>query len=79
MCAAFSRNSGVPAARYEKVYRLLLEDTLEALPNVHLVLYEPFILPVGVQKERWEEHKTEIDKRRDVVEGLAKEFDAVLV
>lgn len=70
---------GVPAARYEKVYRLILEETLEALPNVRFVLCEPFILPVGDIKEQWNEFKPEVDKRRAVVESLAREFNAVHV
>ena len=76
---AFTGNGGVPVARYEEVYRRILGDTLSALPKIQFVLCEPFALPVGLRKERWLEYRAEIDKRRSVVERLAKEFNAILV
>jgi lysophospholipase L1-like esterase len=42
----FKRNAGVPAAKYEKVYRLVLEESREALPGVRFVLMEPFYVPL---------------------------------
>lgn len=75
----FASNKGVPASRYEKVYRLLLEETCEALPNARLVICEPFVLPVASVKERWSEWKAEIDQRRKIAACLADQFDAVFV
>ena len=40
-------NQKVSAEDYEKQYDQLLTDTVKALPNVRLVLCEPFGLPVG--------------------------------
>lgn len=37
-------NNGVELDRYEKVYRMLIEDTKAKLPNVKLILCEPFML-----------------------------------
>ena len=36
--------NGVELPRFEKVYRMLIEDTEKALPNVKIVLCEPFFL-----------------------------------
>ena len=38
---------GVPAERYEQQHDQLLADTMKGLPNVRLVLCEPFGLPVA--------------------------------
>ena len=39
-----SRHSGVELDRFEKVYRLLLEETFIRLPGARILLCEPFIL-----------------------------------
>ncbi len=36
--------NGVDIKRWEKVYRMLLEDTLERLPNLKIIICEPFVL-----------------------------------
>lgn len=65
--------------RFERVYRHLLEETKEAMPNTGLVLCEPFILNVGVAAERWEEWREHMDGYGEIVRSLAKEYDAVFV
>lgn len=37
-------NNGVELHRYEKVYRMLIEDTKAKLPNVKMILCEPFMV-----------------------------------
>lgn len=37
-------NNGIDIERYEKVYRMIIEDTVKVLPNVKIVLCEPFFL-----------------------------------
>ena len=67
------------AAQYEQEYRLLLKQTKQQLPGTQLVLCEPFILPVGRIKERWDEYKGEIEKRSKIVQQLSIEFNAIFV
>lgn len=75
----FSRDAGVSAERYEKVYKLILDETLDALPKTRFVLCEPFILPTENMRENWNAFKKEIDLRRDIVKHLASDYDAVFV
>lgn len=67
------------STKYEEGYRALLQQTKERLPNVQFVLCEPFVLPVGKVKDRWEEYLKETEKQREIVSRLSSEFDAVLV
>ena len=69
-------SNGVAIPKYERIYRDLLNEVREALPNVKFVLCEPFVLRCGVVRDDWGE---EIDQRRALVAKLAKEFGAVLV
>lgn len=69
-------DKGVPVDRYENVYRKLLADTRAALPEVRLVLCEPFVLRCGAVTDAW---FPEIDQRRAIVRSLAEEVGAVFV
>ena len=71
-----ARQNGVEVPRYEQFYRMLLNWTLKELPEIKLVLLEPFVFPFGAVGEDWIE---EIDQRREVVAGIAKDYGAVFV
>ena len=72
----FSKQNGVEPKRYETVYRMLLEDTREQLPQVELVLCEPFAYKCGVVTEEW---IGELSQRQQIVKKLAEEFGAIFV
>ncbi len=72
-------NKDFNAERYENGYRELLQQTKQQLPNIQLVLCEPFVLPVGKVKDKWDEYSTEVWKRQKIVKKLSEEFDAVFV
>ncbi len=65
------------AESYEEKYRNLLLKTKNELPAVQLVLCEPFILPVGNVKDKWDLYDTEIKKYQAAVKKLAIEFKAI--
>ena len=69
----------VPMEQYEAVYDKLLSDTKAALPNVTLILCDPFTLPVGKRKEGYDAWKAGIEKRQAIVAKLAEKHHAVLV
>ncbi len=71
-----ARRNGVEVPRYGQFYRMLLDWTLKELPEIKLVLLEPFVFPFGAVGEDWIE---EIDQRREVVAGIAKDYGAVFV
>lgn len=62
--------------KYEKDYAELLQRTLKALPDVKLVICEPFVLRCGAVNDEW---FPEFDKYRDVAKKMATDFNAVFV
>ena len=64
-----ARQNGVELDRFEKVYRMLIEDTLKKLPNVKIILCEPFVLK-GLATEEQYEGFLEVKKYAKVVESL---------
>ncbi|MGG1515914.1 SGNH/GDSL hydrolase family protein [Paenibacillus oryzisoli] len=65
--------------RFERVYRHLLEETAEVMPQTKLVLCEPFVLPAGTVVDNWEQWQGMIPHYGQIVRTLAEEFDAVFV
>lgn len=79
---AWRMMDGLPSGttdRFERTYRLLLEETKEKLPDTALVLIEPFILNVGVPARKWEAWNDKLAVYRNAVRELAGEFGAVFV
>lgn len=72
-------NKDFSVEQYEKGYRLLLQQTKTQLPGIEFILCEPFVLPVGKVKDRWEEYSSEVKKRQIIVQQLSEEFNAVFV
>ncbi len=66
------------AADYERDYRELLAYTKEKLPNIQLVICEPFVVEGGasIEKEKW---FPVFDEYRAIARRLAGEFNAVFV
>ncbi|TDH23446.1 lysophospholipase [Segetibacter sp. 3557_3] len=78
--AAFvAGNKDFSVEQYENGYRSLLQQTRQQLPDIQMVLCEPFILLVGKLKAKWEDYSTEVKKRQAVVQRLSEEHNAVFV
>ncbi len=65
--------NGVDLNRFEKVYRMFIEDTLKVLPNVKFVLIEPFILHGDATNAKFDEFN-KIRETAKVVEKIAKDY-----
>jgi lysophospholipase L1-like esterase len=72
----YDSNDPTTVGSYERNYRRLLEESKAALPDLKIILMEPFVLPVPDDRRAWRE---DLDPKIEVVRGLAKEFGATLV
>ena len=73
---SFENPQTQPLEVFESVYRKILDLSLEFLPQVHLILCEPFLLrQVGIS----EELVPFVLSRAQVVRRLAAEYDAIFV
>ena len=77
-------DNGVELSRFEKVYRTLIEDTLNVLPNVKIILCEPFFL----KGEATEDNSAYPDAKKTfrevydyakTVERLAEEYGLIFI
>ncbi len=67
---------GSSPEEYLAVFRQILKNTRASLPDIQLVLCEPFILATGEVTGEWEK---DIIHRQTAVRTLAAEFDAVFI
>ena len=61
---------------YEQQYAALLQTTRDALPHVHLIVLEPFVLRTGAVDARW---FPEFDQRRAAAARVAARARATFV
>jgi len=67
----YTRQNGVDAQKYEMVYSLMIEELLRDLPNLKIMILEPFVLP-GSNTENTEEHPHRWEYFRDEVKLRAE-------
>jgi lysophospholipase L1-like esterase len=65
--------------QYETTYDTLLRQTIAALPEVKIILGEPFLLQVGKYKENYAEQLVEVKKREAAVRRLAAKYHLPLI
>jgi len=66
-------SNGVELDRFEKVYRMMIEDTKKVLPNAKMILIAPFIMKGSRTEEQFDEFLYVYEYAK-VVEKLAKEY-----
>lgn len=70
--------NGVELERFERMYSMLIEDTLKRLPNLKIMLLEPFVLK-GEATDGAYESFLEVKKYAKVVKALAEKYSLVFV
>ena len=81
----YSDHNGVSVQQYEAVYDRMVGRILQELPDLKLMILEPFVLPGSVTGSdaqhpgRWEYFRIQCDLRRIVARKIADRYGAVFV
>lgn len=67
--------NGVDADKYFKVYSMLIEEVKEALPDIKIMILEPFVLKARATEENWDYFKTETQKRSAMAKKIAEKYN----
>lgn len=74
---------GMPARQFERVFRAILEDTFDALPDVKFILCEPFYLPLPTEDAdrlaKYPVVQEEVAGYQAVTKALAAEYGCIFV
>ena len=71
--------NGVDADKFFKIYSMLIEEVKEALPNIKIIILEPFVLEACSTTEHWEFFKTETKKRAKMARKIAEKYSLPFV
>ncbi|WP_426445565.1 SGNH/GDSL hydrolase family protein [Paenibacillus sp. S-38] len=71
--------SGASPAKFEKLYRMMIEEIGEKLPRTHIILCEPFLLPVGRVAEALSEWMELLLPFQAAVRRIAEEYRLTFV
>ena len=71
--------NGVDAVRFEKMYRILVEDTLERFPAIRIMILEPFVLKGPATEPRWDFFSAETPLRAAAAKRVAQDYGLIFV
>ncbi len=75
----FGGGNGVDAEKYIKIYSMLIEEVKEALPDIKIMILEPFTLPGTGNAEYYEDFRMEVEKRAEKAKAVAEKFSLPFV
>ena len=77
----FSRKNGVDADKFEKIYSMLIEEVKEALPNIRILIMEPFALKASATdavledgSDKYTAVRAETEKRAAASRRVAEKY-----
>lgn len=70
----FGGGNGVDAEKYFKIYSMLIEEIKEALPDIKIMILEPFTLKGSGNEEYYDVFKAEVLKRAEKAKAVAEKF-----
>lgn len=77
--------NGVDADKFEKIYCMLIEEIKEALPEIKIMILEPFCLKgcatenCEAQPDRWNIFYSEVKKRAEKARAVAEKYNLPFV
>lgn len=76
-----SRQNGVDAEKFEKIYCMMLDEIYGALPNIKIMILEPFVLEgyatcnTEEEPDKWNIFNTEVRKRAQKARSVAQKYN----
>ncbi len=71
----FMRENGISADKYFTIYDMLIKEIKTALPNIKIMIIEPFVLNGPATERHWEEFEAEVKKRAEMAKKIAEKHN----
>ena len=75
----FGERNGVDAVKFERVFDWLITELKEALPELKILVLEPFVLKGPATEHVWEGFSSEVSLRAAACKRLAEKHDLIFV
>lgn len=75
------KRNGVSAEKFEKIYDMMIAEILEELPDIRIMILEPFVLEGSAttateeEPHRWNYFKDEVPLRAEAAKRIAKKYN----
>lgn len=64
--------NGVDADKYYKMYDMLIEEVKSELPDIKIMIMEPFALKASATEGKWDNFNIEVKKRAEMARKIAE-------
>lgn len=71
--------NGVDAEKYYKIYSMLVEEIKTALPDIKIMILEPFVENCVATAEKYDYFRTEVEKRAEKAKLIAEKYNLKFV
>ena len=75
----FDYNNGVEPEKFFNVYSMMIEEIKTALPNIKIMIMEPFVLNGPATVVNWNQFYSEVRLRAEKAKAIAKKYDLVYI
>lgn len=65
---------GVSSEKFEKIYSMLIEEIKEALPQIKIIIMEPFVLKGSSTEKLWDGFKSEVKAHGEAAKRVAEKY-----
>lgn len=66
--------NGVSADKFFKIYDMLIEEVKQVLPDIKIMIMEPFVLKASATEENWDSFNHEVKKRAEMAKKIANKY-----
>ena len=74
-----SSQNGVDNEKFKKILSMIIEEVKEALPEIKIIMLEPFVLKGPATEEQWSEFRSETELRAKSVKAVAEKYNLKFV
>lgn len=74
-----NEQNGVATEKYERIYSMLIEEVRAELPNIKIVILEPFVLKGPATTEKWEVFSAGVKDKALAAKRVAEKFGLTFV
>ena len=67
--------NGVDPDKYYRIYDMLIEEIKAALPDIKIMIMEPFVLKAGATEANWDCFSSEVKKRAEKAREIAQKYN----
>jgi len=74
-----AEENGVSADKFKKIYEMYISEIKEALPEIKIIILEPFVLNGSATTEKYDLFRSEVELRAKKAREVANEFSLPFV